>query len=101
MSDDSPTALALLPCPECGRETDSLKKYGLVVSWWAVLALVFFRREDRIGCPACIRRHLFRRSLFIMPTNFLLSIVLLTAVKEALTPLHIALANLWVMCVFV
>jgi hypothetical protein len=89
-----------IPCPECGQPTDSLKKYGYVTSWWAVLALVFFRREDRVACPACIRQCLWRRSLFIVPTNLALSIGLLLVVKAQITPLNVILANLWILCVF-
>ena len=101
MSDEGQIAAAPISCPECGQATDSLKMYGCVTSWWAILALVFFKREDRTACPTCIRKCIWKRALFIVPTNFVLSLGLLLVVKAQITPLHVALANLWILCVFI
>lgn len=101
MDEESTAPAIAYPCPECGQSTDSLKKYGCVTSWWAVLALVFFRREDRTACPPCIRKCVWKRALFIVPANFVLSLGLLLVVKAQITPLNVALANIWVLCVFI
>ncbi len=64
------TAVALLPCPRCGRKTDSLKRFDLAD--WFVFLLVFWwmRKSTHTACPQCIRKAVVVRSLRnLVPAN--------------------------------
>jgi len=89
-----PEAPAEYPCPDCGHPTDGLKRYHFV-KWFVIfLAIALWRPEVHTACPACMRKYIWRRSLVIIPVNFLLSLLWITAVKGEKTLLNIFLANL-------
>ena len=91
---EQPAASVSYPCPDCGQSTDSLKHYGFA-RWCVIfLAVVLFQSEKHIACPLCTRKLVWRRMLFIIPVNVLLSIVLLMVVKADINPLNIFLANI-------
>lgn len=60
----------LLPCPECGELTDSLKQYRFM-NYCLFLGLAHVHQDIVYrGCPACIRRFVVRKSLLnIVPAN--------------------------------
>jgi hypothetical protein len=89
------------PCPDCGQLTDSLKRYQFVKWFLIFLAVAVWRSQAHIACPACMRRYVWRRSLVLIPVNFLLSIAWITAVRGDRTPLNIFLANLILLFAFI
>ena len=62
MESDGPEN-ALLPCPVCFRQTDSLKQYRYVN--WCVFFLAGAVWQGAVcrACPACMRQFLWRRCL--------------------------------------
>lgn len=69
---------ATLPCPSCGRPTDSLKQYRYIS--WGLCYLVGFTYELAYyqACPACMRKLILRRAaLNVVPANVLWPLLVL------------------------
>src|SRR6266487_3053647 len=57
---------ATLPCPRCGRMTDSLKQYRYVSRVLCYLIDFTYETTYYRGCPSCIRRLIARRVAWTM-----------------------------------
>jgi hypothetical protein len=70
--DDDAAEWSLLPCPVCGRETDSLKQYRYV-SWCVFfLAGAIWQPVIYRACPVCMRRFLWKKCLAnVLPAHIL------------------------------
>ena len=61
----------LLPCPNCGRETDSLKRYKLTGFGFYLLYFSMYE-HDVIACPECMRKAIAEiLKKYILKANFL------------------------------
>jgi hypothetical protein len=56
-----------VPCPHCGKATDSLKHYRPVVLVFLVFA-GFWKLVPHISCPRCMRLTLAKFALINLPT---------------------------------
>ena len=59
----------LLPCPECGQQTDSLKGYRLPTFLLFILVAASFKHGLVVGCPACMRKKLLKLGLINLPVK--------------------------------
>ena len=68
----------LLPCPECGQQTDSLKGYRLPTFLLFILVAASFKHGLLFGCPPCMRKKLLKLGLInLLPANVLWVVLLL------------------------
>ena len=62
-----------VPCPECGKPTESLKRYRMPE--WFIFAYLFFwwRVKTYTACPSCMRRITVQRLVFnLIPANLVM-----------------------------
>ncbi len=68
----------LLPCPECGQQTDSLKGYRVPTFLLFILVAASFKHGLVVGCPQCMRKKLLKLGLInLLPANILWVVLLL------------------------
>lgn len=46
----------IVPCPECGKPTDSLKVYRLPAVWVSLLVYLRYSFKGHVACPSCMRK---------------------------------------------
>jgi hypothetical protein len=67
----SPKAPLLLPCPHCGKETDSLKDYHVLHSFLFLLLVYQVSHRRYVACPFCMREYLMQRmGINLLTANF-------------------------------
>lgn len=68
----------LLPCPECGQQTDSLKGYRMPTFLLFILVAASFKHALVVGCPDCMRKKVLKLALInLVPANILWVVLLL------------------------
>ena len=50
-----------LECPECGRQSDSIKQYTLPYKWIFLGVVLYHQDIEYTCCPECMRKHIFMR----------------------------------------
>lgn len=74
----SPDGKVLLPCPKCGRPTDSLKRYSYFRYLVFLLAAAFYGMKKVTSCGSCIRGDLaVNLAINLVPANLLWLIIVL------------------------
>ena len=65
-------------CPECGKSTDSLKRFVLPHFWLFLVCYIQWQNVEYTCCPECMRKHILAKGfLHIITANFIWPIVIL------------------------
>ena len=72
----NPTS-GLLTCPECGKSTDSLKRFTLPHFWLFLVCYVQWQNVEYTCCPECMRKHILAKGLLhVITANFIWPIII-------------------------
>ena len=67
-----------LECPVCGQDTNSLKEYRVVESFFFAFFYLAWQSIDCVACPDCMRRYMVKRlAINFFSANFAWPVVLL------------------------
>jgi hypothetical protein len=68
----------VLPCPECGQNSNSIKRYTYL-NWCAFLwFFAYWQRKTMVACPSCMRKELgIRTAINIVLANILWPFIIL------------------------
>lgn len=69
----------ILQCPECGRFSDSIKRYRIIDFCLFILIAANCRYVEYTCCPDCMRKHILEKGFTynIITANFLWLILIL------------------------
>jgi hypothetical protein len=71
-STNGPHRWPAVPCPHCGKPTDSLKRYRVFRVLLFLFVGYYLETVMHMACPRCMRRSLALRTLVNLPTANLL-----------------------------
>lgn len=68
-----------VPCPECGRYTDSLKLYRLPNLWLFLWIFIRYSSKGYVCCPSCMRKKILLHGFTynIVTANLIWPVVIL------------------------
>ena len=54
----------LVPCPQCGELSDSIKRYDVYTTLWCLFIWAQYGTTTYTCCPHCMRKHILWEGIF-------------------------------------